>query len=72
MVAAGTNPLHRVDLNIASVDATTFTGSVTTSRTATNVSGKAQHLDVSIVQPAGVTITVGNKNSRCTSTRARR
>ena len=40
MVAAGSDPLHRIDLNIASIDATTFTGSVTTTRTAINVSGK--------------------------------
>ncbi len=61
-VAAGTNALHRVDLNIPSIDATTFSGDVLTHRTAINVSGKSQNLAVQITQPAGVTITVGNKN----------
>ena len=61
-VAAGTDTLHRVDLNIASVDATTFSGYLLTHRTAINVSGKSQKLAVQITQPAGVTITVGNKN----------
>ena len=62
MVAAGSDTLHRTDLNIASVDATTMSGSITTHRTAINVSGKRQTLDVQITQPAGVTITVGNNN----------
>jgi subtilisin family serine protease len=61
-VAAGTDTIHRIDLNIPSVDATTMSGSVTTQRTAINVSGAAQTLQVQITQPAGVTITVGNKN----------
>jgi hypothetical protein len=59
-VAAGSDTLHRIDLNLASVDATTMTGSVTTQRTAMNVSGKNQSLDVFVTQPAGVTITVNN------------
>ena len=62
MVAAGSDTLHRTDLNIASIDATTMSGSITTHRTAINVSGKRQTLDVQITQPAGVTITVGNNN----------
>ena len=61
-VAAGTDPLHRVDLNIPSIDATTMTGAITTNRTAINVSGKHQNLQVEITEPAGVTITVGTKN----------
>ena len=60
MVAAGSDTLHRTDLNIASIDATTMSGSISTSRTAMNVSGKNQTLDVSITQPAGVTITVND------------
>jgi subtilisin family serine protease len=59
-VAAGSDPLHRIDLNLASVDATTMTGSVATQRTAMNVSGVNQTLDVNVTQPAGVTITVNN------------
>ncbi len=61
-VAAGTNVLHRVDLNIPSIDATTMPGLVTTQRTAINVSGGQVNLDVQISEPAGVTITVGNNN----------
>ncbi|HTS74458.1 MAG TPA: S8 family serine peptidase [Gaiellaceae bacterium] len=61
-VAAGSDTVHRVDLNLPSIDATTFGGSLTTHRTAFNVSGKKQNLAVQITQPAGVTITVGNKN----------
>jgi subtilisin family serine protease len=60
MVAAGTDPLHRIDLNIASIDATTMSGSISTQRTAINVSGKNQTLDAQITAPAGVTITVNN------------
>jgi subtilisin family serine protease len=60
MVAAGTDPLHRIDLNIPSIDATTMSGSISTSRTAINVSGKNQTLDVNVTQPAGVTITVND------------
>lgn len=45
-VAAGTDPLHRIDLNLASIDATTMSGSITTQRTAINVSGQSQKLDV--------------------------
>jgi len=59
-VAAGSDTLHRVDLNLASVDATTFTGDLTTHRTAMNVSGKNQSLDVNVTAPAGVTITVND------------
>jgi hypothetical protein len=61
-LAAGTDTLHRIDLNIPSIDATTMSGSISTQRTAINVSGKKQILDVQITQPAGVTITVGSAN----------
>ena len=47
----GADPLHRIDLNIPSIDATTMTGSITTPRTAINVSGKKQTLDVQISSP---------------------
>jgi hypothetical protein len=61
-VAAGTDALHRIDLNLPSIDATTMSGAITTHRTAINVSGKTQNMAVQISQPAGVTITVGSKN----------
>ena len=59
-VAAGADPLHRIDLNIPSIDATTMTGEITTSRTALNVSGRGQDLKVSVTAPAGVAIIVSN------------
>lgn len=59
-VAAGTDPLHRIDLNIPSIDATTMTGEITTQRTAINVSGATQNLRVSVQAPAGVNIFVSN------------
>ena len=59
-VAAGSDPLHRIDLNIASIDATTMTGQITTKRTALNVSGQGQALAVSVESPAGAQIIVSN------------
>src|SRR6185436_5019769 len=60
--ASATDPLHRVDLNLPSIDATTMTGELTTQRTATNVSGRNIRLTVQIDEPAGVDITVGDRN----------
>jgi subtilisin family serine protease len=62
MVAAGADKIHRIDLNLASIDATTMSGSITTNRTAINVSGRNQNLAVEISEPAGVDIVVGKKN----------
>jgi subtilisin family serine protease len=59
-VAAGSDKLHRVDLNIPSIDETTMSGSIMTQRTAINVSGANQTLDANVTAPAGVTITVNN------------
>ncbi len=61
-VASAADPLHRIDLNIASVNAPTMTGSIKTWRTALNVSGREQELDVKTQAPAGATITVGRSN----------
>jgi len=61
-VAAGTDTIHRVDLNLPSVDATTMPGTLSTQRTAINVSGQNQNMAVQITAPAGVSITVGNNN----------
>ena len=61
-VAAGSDTLHRIDLNLASVDAPTMSGQITTQRTAMNVSGQNQVLKVSTVAPAGARITVGTNN----------
>jgi subtilisin family serine protease len=62
MTAAGADALHRIDLNLASVDATTMSGRITTQRTALNVSGQNQTLVVSTTAPAGASITVGTNN----------
>jgi hypothetical protein len=59
-VAAGSDVLHRIDLNIPSIDATTMTGQITTRRTALNVSGQDQALSVSIQSPTGAQIYVSN------------
>ncbi len=59
-VAAGSDPLHRVDLNVASIDATTLPGVLTTQRTAINVSGHHQNLDIQTSMPDGVNIYVGH------------
>jgi hypothetical protein len=61
-VAAGTDTIHRVDLNLPSIDATTMPGTLTTQRTAINVSGQNQNMAVQVTAPAGVSITVGNNN----------
>jgi hypothetical protein len=60
-VASGSNPLHRIDLNIASVNAPTMSGLITTRRTAINVSGKSQQLEVTTQAADGVQIFVSDK-----------
>jgi hypothetical protein len=59
-VAAGTDPLHRIDLNLASIDATTMAGEITTKRVAINVSGRTQVLRVETEAPAGARIVVSD------------
>jgi len=61
-VSSAGDPLHRVDLNLASIDATTMPGVLATQRTGINVSGRPQTLDVQTSMPEGVTILVGNNN----------
>jgi hypothetical protein len=60
-VAAASTPLTRIDLNVASIDAPTMSGVITTKRTAINVTGKDQDLDVSVDAPDGVDIIVTDK-----------
>ena len=71
MVAAGGDTLHRIDLNIPSIDATTMGGSITTHRTAINVSGKNQTFHAQITAPAGSrspsTTTIRSKSTRATA-----
>jgi hypothetical protein len=59
-VASASDPLHRVDLNLPSVDATSFGGQLTTSRWMTNVSGVGQNLVVSTSGPDGALIRVSD------------
>ena len=65
-IAAGTNPLQRININIPSIDAPTMTGEITTSRTALNVSGKKQELKVTVQQPAGAKIIVSKNDPALT------
>jgi subtilisin family serine protease len=60
--AAGTDTIHRIDLNLASIDATTMSGQITTKRTAINVTGQNQDFDVSTVAPAGSSIIVSKND----------
>jgi subtilisin family serine protease len=59
-VASAGDPLHRVDLNLASIDATTMPGVVKTKRTGINVSGKPMTLGIQTSMPAGVIVLVGD------------
>jgi subtilisin family serine protease len=63
MVASGADVLHRIDLNLASVNAPTMSGEISTTRTAMNVTGQNQVFKVSTVAPAGATIKVGANNA---------
>jgi hypothetical protein len=56
--ALGADPAHAVDLNIPSINAPIMPGRVTTTRTATNTSGRRQRFDVSTTAPDGATLEV--------------
>ena len=60
-VASASNPLRRIDLNLPSVNAPTMSGLITTMRTAINVSGKGQQLEVTTEAAPGVQIFVSDK-----------
>jgi hypothetical protein len=60
-VASAFDPLHRIDLNIPSVDAPTMTGEITTTRTATNVSGGDFDAKVIVDAPQGAEILVSSR-----------
>jgi subtilisin family serine protease len=51
-------PLHRVDLNVPSIDATTMPGEIETTRTMKNVTGRRLVLDASAQAPPGSAIVV--------------
>jgi hypothetical protein len=63
-VLSAADPLHRVDLNLASVNAPTMTGTITTKRTLTNVSGADLKLGISVSAPAGATVAVADKQGK--------
>jgi subtilisin family serine protease len=60
--AAGTNPMARVDLNIASINAPAMPGTIATTRTVTNVTTGTVRYRATGSAPAGATITVSPKN----------
>jgi Subtilase family/Fibronectin type-III domain len=60
--AAGTNPLARIDLNIASINAPHLPGTVTTTRTVTNVTSGTVRYRATGSAPAGATVAVSPKN----------
>lgn len=60
-VASATDPLSRVELNLASVNAPTMTGTITTKRTAINVTDREQELAIWVEAPEGATITVTDR-----------
>ncbi len=60
--ASSSDRQHRINLNMPSIDAPNMPGSITTSRTALNVSGQAIDLVPSATAPAGAKITVGTHN----------
>jgi hypothetical protein len=57
-LALGADPLHRVEANLPSINVPTFGGSVTTTRSFTNVSGQSQQLTITTSAPPGASITV--------------
>ncbi|HEY7069241.1 MAG TPA: S8 family serine peptidase [Acidimicrobiales bacterium] len=60
--AAATDPLGRIDLNIASIDAPAMPGTISTTRTVTNVTTGEVRYRSSATSPAGSTISVSPKN----------
>jgi hypothetical protein len=52
------DPLHRIDANLPSINAPTFSGSVTTTRRALNISGGTRSFTVHTSAPAGGSISV--------------
>jgi subtilisin family serine protease len=60
--AAGLDPLARINLNIASINAPTMPGTVTATRTVTNVTTGVVRYRSSATAPPGANITVSPKN----------
>lgn len=60
--AAAADPLHRIDLNLPSVNAPTMPGDITTTRTFRNVSAQDLTYQVTTDSPPGADIKVSPKN----------
>src|SRR4029453_2980227 len=56
--ALGSDPIRRIDANLPSINVPTFSGSVSTTRSFTNVSGSSQQLTVTTSAPPGASISV--------------
>ena len=56
--ALAADPLRRIDANLPSINAPTFSGSVTTTRMAMNVTAATQSFTVDTTAPTGASITV--------------
>jgi subtilisin family serine protease len=56
--ALAADPLHRIDANLPSINVPTFSGTVTTTRRALNVSGATRSFTVHTSAPAGSSIVV--------------
>ena len=64
MFETGGDPLLAIDVNIPSINLPTMPGSVTVTRTATNVTKKAYNFKVNTEAPDGSTITVTPKSGK--------
>lgn len=64
MLETGNDPLLAMNVNIPSVNLPTMPGSVTVTRTATNVTKKAYNFQVTTDAPDGATIKVTPKNGK--------
>ena len=56
--ASAADAMHRVDLNIASINVDPLPGAVSTTRTVTNVSGKSQTFSVKATGAGGLRLTI--------------
>ncbi|HET6953925.1 MAG TPA: S8 family serine peptidase [Acidimicrobiales bacterium] len=62
LAATAADPLHRIDANTPTVNATTMPGTITTTRVATNVTSRTLGYRVGTTAPPGATISVSPRN----------
>jgi hypothetical protein len=62
MATLGNDKVHAIDLNLPSINAPVMPGSVTTVRTAVNVTNRTQYYKVSTTAPADSSITVSPRS----------